>query len=294
VVRGKGCLSTIIANMSEKTPVLDGHEFLLQPEVVFEDQDLLVLNKPAGLVVNRASSVKQVTLQDWIDQYFAKNPDWEKGRGEDEVFAQRSGMIHRLDKDTSGLILFAKRPEVMYQMMEQFQARTVQKTYLALAHEHFSDPEGIIEVGIRRHPQDRERFSVSSEGRPSKTHYRVQREFSGIDIKKLQEDLFSQGKDAKGIHQLSRIYQGFSLVELQPKTGRTHQIRVHLQFLHHPIVGDERYVGRKRYRIDQFWCPRQWLHAWKIAFSYPAGGPPREYVAPIAADLEKSLQFLTD
>lgn len=280
--------------MSEQIPTKEQSLLLLQPEVVFEDQDLLVLNKPAGLVVNRATSVKQVTLQDWIDQYLAHNPHWEKGRAVDEVFAQRSGMIHRLDKDTSGLILFAKRPDVMYQMMEQFQARTVQKTYLALAHEHFSDREGIIEVGIRRHPQDRERFSVSSEGRPSKTHYRVQREFSGIDIQKLQVTLQAQGKEVKGLHQLARIYQGFSLVELQPKTGRTHQIRVHLQFLHHPIVGDERYVGRKRYRVDQLWCPRQWLHAWKIVFSYPMGGPPREYVAPIAADLEKSLHLLVD
>ncbi len=265
-----------------------------QPRIIFEDQDLLVINKPAGLVVNRANSVKQVTLQDWIDTYLENDALWKKGRAEDEIFSQRSGMIHRLDKDTSGLILFAKNPSMMYGMMEQFQARTIQKTYLALTHEHFTDKKGIIEVGIRRHPQDRERFSVSSEGRPSKTFFQVQREFSGLNIAKLQKHLEEQGISTKGIHQLSRIYQDFSLVELQPKTGRTHQIRVHLQFMHHPIVGDERYVGRKRFRIDQLWCERQWLHAWKISFAYPNGGPVREFEAPVAKDLEKSLSFLTD
>ena len=86
----------------------------LSPQVLFEDADLLVLNKPAGLVVNRANSVKQITLQDWVEQYFSGSDPWEKGREEDETFAERSGMVHRLDKDTSGIILFAKSPQVMY------------------------------------------------------------------------------------------------------------------------------------------------------------------------------------
>lgn len=263
-----------------------------EPTVLFEDAELLVLNKPPGWVVNRANSVKAYTLQDWVEAYLAGQSTWEQGRAEDELFRERSGMIHRLDKDTSGVILFAKTPAVMTAMMAQFKARQVQKTYLALVHEHLAQPEGIIAVGIQRHPQDRERFSVSSEGRDSVTHYRVQREYQSIDLSALKARLAAQQLVPPGLGRMIKIYQGFSLVELQPKTGRTHQLRVHLKFLHHPIVGDERYVGRKRYRVDQLWMPRQWLHAWKIEFRHPVTGESQLFIAPLAQDLEESLQLL--
>lgn len=264
----------------------------LEPSIIFEDDHLLVLNKPAGLIVNRANSVKDVTLQDWVEVYLANDPAWEKGRVEDETFRERSGMIHRLDKDTSGIIIFAKLPEIMFAMMAKFKAREVQKTYLALVHEHFSEPTGLISASIARHPKERERFSVTSTGRPSVTHYQVEREYSDFNLPLLQKKMAAEGEIISGLGKLVQIYQGFTLVKLQPKTGRTHQLRVHLKFLHHPIVGDERYVGRKRYRIDKLWCQRQWLHAWKIEFYHPATGQKLEFNAPLPADLEQSLLFI--
>jgi 23S rRNA pseudouridine1911/1915/1917 synthase len=268
------------------------------PEIVFEDKDLLVLNKPAGLIVNRADSVKESTLQDWVEKYLIENlageakVQWEADRQADEGFRERSGMVHRLDKDTSGIIVFAKRRVAMYAMMEQFQARKVQKTYLALVHEHFADKQGIISTGIARHPRDRERFSVTSEGRVSETWYKVEREYAGIDVARLLEFVRGSGLNAKGVGNWIRVYQGFSLVSLQPKTGRTHQLRVHLKFLHHPIVGDGRYVGNKRFRVDNLWCPRQWLHAWKIEFTHPVSEQVCRFEAPLAEDLEKTFEFL--
>jgi len=266
----------------------------LRPSVIFEDDYLLVLDKPAGLIVNRANSVKGKTLQDWVEAYLADQPAWEKGRAEDKIFRERSGMIHRLDKDTSGILIFAKTPKIMFDMMAKFKDREVQKTYLALVHEHFSEPAGLISAGIARHPKERERFSVTSAGRPSVTHYQVEKEYQDFNLPLFQEKLALAGKKISGLVKLTQIYQGFSLVKLQPKTGRTHQLRVHLKFLHHPIVGDERYVGRKRFRVDQLWCPRQWLHAWKIEFDHPVTNQKMEFSAPIPDDLEESLKLLTD
>jgi len=161
-------------------------------------------------------------------------------------------------------------------------------------HEHFSEPQGIISVGIQRHPKDRERFSVSGEGRPSVTHYQVEKTYTGISLPALKTALAEQGRVVSGLGKLVQIYQGFSLVKLQPKIGRTHQLRVHLKFLHHPIVGDERYVGRKRWRVDQLWCSRQWLHAWKIEWHDEQTGQQYAFTAELPHDLQLAQSFLVE
>ncbi len=270
---------------------------VLEPEVLLENDSVLVLHKPAGLVVNRATSVKVATLQDWIERYLHNDTTWQADRAADTVFAERSGMVHRLDKDTSGVIIFAKRAPAMHHIMKQFKERSIEKTYVALVHGHLPTDEGIIRAPILRHPKFRERFTVGDAGRPSETYYKVKKEFSSINVEKLLKKNTVSEHPVRALEKELKVYEGgFSFVELSPKTGRTHQIRVHMQFLHHPLVGDERYTGRRRARLDALWCQRQFLHAASITFSLPdEGGEKRVSVgAPLAADLQDSLSLLTE
>jgi len=239
----------------------------MEPIVIFEDQRILVMNKPPGLVVNRAQSVKQTTLQDWVEQYLAQDEAYKADLAADSVFGERSGMVHRLDKDTSGVIVFAKRAAVMHELLQQFKAREVQKTYWALIHGHFNEKRGVISAPIERHPFRRDIFTVTEDGRPSVTEFRVLQEFSPLPEEYLRQLVKTQEREGeyKNLRRSLQLYEGgFSLLELKPKTGRTHQLRVHLKFVHHPIVGDERYVGDKHWKLDQLWCKRQWLHAHEL------------------------------
>lgn len=263
-------------------------------KILFEDQDILVLDKAAGEVVNRAESVKVETLQDWIEQYLEGDQLWLSARREDDEFRERSGMVHRLDKDTSGVIVFAKNPTAMRELMRQFHDREVEKTYVALVHGWLPKPHGIIRAAIERHPTRRERFTVSAEGRQSETEFRVKAEYLPLAAEKVKQAWEERsGGDGKKLEQQLAIYDGFSLVKLQPKTGRTHQIRVHMQFLKHPLVGDFRYTGRKRSRVDELWCHRQFLHAAKLTLTHPTSGERLTFESPLAPDLEKVLGLLT-
>ncbi len=258
--------------------------------IIFEDNDLLVLNKGAGAVVNRATSVKVPTIQDEVEAYLADDAIYQADLRSDPVFAERSGMAHRLDKDTSGVLVFTKNAAAMHQLLEQFRERDIQKTYLALVHGYLPTPRGIIRAAIERHPTQRERFTVAAEGRASETEFAVQKEYQPLS----SDDLFDiwqeqGGGDRKTLERWLSIYQGFSLVELQPHTGRTHQIRVHLQWFKHPIVGDSRYVGRKRVRVDALWCPRQFLHAAALTLQHPHTGETMTFTAPLASDLAAVL-----
>ncbi|MFC1653269.1 RluA family pseudouridine synthase [Patescibacteria group bacterium] len=237
-------------------------------QVIFEDNHILVVNKPPFLVVNRADSVKEKTIQDWVDESF----DYELAHDDQN----RNGIVHRLDKDTSGVMLLAKTLDAMKELQRQFHDRETKKTYQALVHGVFSAKEGTISLPMGRSKFDRQKFTVEVGGKMTETHYKVVKEFEKISDKKLM---------VKG-------YQGFSLVELHPKTGRTHQIRVVLTHLHHPIVGDGKYVGRKRSKADVRWCPRQFLHALKLEFSHPDTGDRVEHEAPLSDDLSSSLALL--
>jgi 23S rRNA pseudouridine1911/1915/1917 synthase len=243
--------------------------------IVFEDEYLLALNKPAGVVVNKAETVKGETLQDWIEtQYSQCFSDQALKLSTDEdkdTFLKRNGMVHRLDKDTSGIILWAKNPESMFGLMAQFKERTTQKTYTALVHGKIKNIRGTVKVPLGRTSRDRKKFGVVMGGKMSVTDYRVLHTYSSSHPK---------------------YTAGFSLVELSPRTGRTHQLRVVLKHLGHPIVGDSTYVGRKRAKYDAQWCPRQFLHAASIRFEHPATHQKQTCQADLATDLAMVLEQL--
>jgi 23S rRNA pseudouridine1911/1915/1917 synthase len=171
-----------------------------------------------------------------------------------------------LDKETSGVLLVAKTKEAFDKLQAEFKAREVQKTYVALVHGRI-DESGEIDAPLGRLPWRRDRFGVVAGGRTSVTSY-----------KPLQ---FFPGNNA-----------GHTLVEFYPKTGRTHQIRVHCKYIGHAIVADEFYAGRKTARNDRKWCPRLFLHAASIKFIHPATGKEVEFRSELPSDLQKVLQSL--
>lgn len=250
--------------------------------ILFEDDALVVVAKPAGVVVNRAQSTKAPTLQDWMMARYASDAAFQAAL-RDGVFAERQGMVHRLDKDTSGVVVFAKTVSALDELLRQFRERETQKEYVALVHGVLREPEGIVRAAIARHPVERERFAVALTGRMSETRYQVQRVFRSVLLESIRPPV-----DVK----ITRIYQGFSLIRLWPKTGRTHQIRVHMQFLRHPIVGDARYTGRKRAAADARWCPRQFLHAESLKIKHPVTRQPLALTAELPADLQRVLTLL--
>ena len=249
--------------------------------ILFEDSQILVMNKPPGLVINRAESVKEPTLQDWMEaQSWYGN--WDTSYGDEDValYRSRSGVAHRLDKDTSGVMVLAKNPASLIELMRQFRDRETQKTYCALVHGKFSTQSGTVNLPLARNVGNRERFTVDPEGRESETEYKV------LDFFPHAPAYLGQKK--------TMSYQGFSLVELKPKTGRTHQIRVHMAYIKHPLVGDLKYVGRKRSRVDGEWCPRQFLHAKQLCFTHPVTKERHCIEAKLPEDLEKVLTLLTN
>lgn len=233
--------------------------------ILFEDDSILVIDKPAGLVVNRADSVKGETVQDWVD---SRNKSTPKG---DSDFEKRSGIVHRIDKETSGILLIAKTPESFQELQRQFKDREIGKTYLALVHGKFDLGSGVINAPVGRLPWNRERFGILAGGRESTTAYKIIKSFEVMN-KKQKEYL--------------------SLVEFYPKTGRTHQIRVHAKYLHNPLVGDTFYAGRKTSRNDREWCPRLFLHAAKIIFTHPKTKERMAIESPLPSDLQGALDHL--
>jgi 23S rRNA pseudouridine1911/1915/1917 synthase len=216
-------------------------------DILFEDDDLLVLNKPAGLVVHPGAGHQQHTLINALLAH-CKNLSGIGGK-------ERPGIVHRLDKETSGVLVIAKNDAAHRELSKQFAERATGKTYLALVAGTPRKSFGTIDAPIARHPVHRQRMSIARRGgRSAKTDYRVLR---------------SSG-DA-------------SLVECVIHSGRTHQIRVHLHHLGHPVLGDKLYGGK---RAGNF--PRQMLHAWKLTFRHPRTGKQMSFIAPIACDFAEA------
>lgn len=256
--------------------------------ILYEDSDIVVVNKPAGLVVNRSRTYAGFTLQDWMEERFhiphEKNETIQKQAKEneygtpEEIFRQRSGIVHRLDKDTSGVMVLAKSPDMLVELLRQFRERVTQKTYIALLHGKLIPEKGSVNVPTGRNETDRKKFTVSAVGKPSETLYELLEYFPNLP---------------KGIGQKKgKSYQGFSLTKVMPKTGRTHQIRVHMASIHHPVVGDTVYAGKKRIAIDAQWCPRQFLHAAKLCFQHPRSKAEMCFEAPLSEDLQGVLFLL--
>jgi 23S rRNA pseudouridine1911/1915/1917 synthase len=222
-------------------------------DIVFEDADLIVIDKPVGLIVHPGAGNPDGTL---LNGLLAHAPALRQ--------VPRAGIVHRLDKDTSGLLVVAKNLSAQANLAAQLAARSVKRTYLALVH---GEPpaRGTIDEPIGRDPRVRTRMAVSSGGREARTHYKVIERF---------------GKDGR---------PGFSLLECSLETGRTHQIRVHLQHIRSPLVGDAVYVRGAR-KSPAF--PRQALHAAALELAHPRSGKPKRWSAPLPEDMARLIEKL--
>jgi len=227
-------------------------------EIVYEDETLVVMNKPAGLVVHPASGTPSGTLANALAYHFQQLP----GR---EV---RPGIVHRLDRDTSGLLVVAKTESALENLSDQFRDRTVFKSYVALVHGRMSADSGKIDQPLARDRSNRTRMAVVRGGRNALTLYRVRQGF-----------------------------ERFTLLDVELKTGRTHQIRVHLAWLKHPVVGDETYGGGRdntiqdpqlRARIRHL--KRHFLHAEKLGFRHPQTNEFVKFESPLPAELSEFLE----
>jgi len=237
----------------------------------------LALDKPPGLVVDPNETTKEQTLADLLQNEFG-------------IKLFRAGIVHRLDKDTSGVILVAKTEEALVNLQTQFKERLIKKEYLALAHGVIAENVK-VEGSIGRNPGNREKFIVLPDGKQAVTEYEpVQNfQFSIFNFQSIFNDL-----NKIQMRKLERQrYNEFTLIKCLPKTGRTHQIRVHLKYINHPIVADEKYGGRKISRMDKRWCPRIFLHAAKIGFAHPETGKWTELESPLPEDLKKTLGLLS-
>jgi 23S rRNA pseudouridine1911/1915/1917 synthase len=224
-------------------------------DILFEDSDILVLNKPPGLVVHPAPGHSDGTL---VNALLHHCKDLKGIGGE-----QRPGIVHRLDRDTSGVLVIAKNELAMARLAAQFKSREVRKQYAALVWGQPAPASGTIKTLVGRSPHDRKKMSAKpASGRPAVTHYET--------IQKFPES---------------------SLLRVRIETGRTHQIRVHLAHIGHPVVGDAQY-GRARTTNRPVHAARQMLHAEQLAFSHPSTGLPMEFRAPIPEDMQALLKQL--
>lgn len=230
----------------------------IQPEevafdVVYEDRDLIVVDKPAGVVVHPGASRPRGTLAAGL---LHRYPELARVGPEG-----RSGLVHRLDKDTSGVLLVARSDLALERLGEALRQRRIGRIYLALAHGLFATPTGTVDAPISGDPQRPTRRAVVAGGRPARTHYRVAEPFPGFDV---------------------------SLLEVTLETGRTHQIRVHLAAIGHPLVGDRTYSKLG----TPLAVPRTFLHSRSVTLEHPRTGVEMTFEAPLPPDLGSVLAEL--
>jgi 23S rRNA pseudouridine1911/1915/1917 synthase len=229
--------------------------------IVFEDEELIVINKPAGLVVHPAAGIHSGTLANALAYHFQQLS---------KASSTRPGIVHRLDKDTSGLLVVAKTESGHENLADQFRAREVFKSYVALVYGVVKQEVGRIEQPIARDPRNRTRMAIVPGGRGALSLYKVRRSFDS-----------------------------FTLVDVELKTGRTHQIRVHLSWLKHPVVGDDLYAGGRdnnvrdvQLRAQIRKLGRQFLHAEQLGLRHPRTGKQMRFVAPLPGELTHLLEKL--
>lgn len=219
------------------------------PPVLYEDTELLAVAKPAGLVTHPAYKHPDGTLCDAI---FAR----QAARGE-----RRPWLLHRLDRETSGVVLFAKTELARRALVRQFERHLIHKRYLALVVGTLTPASGVIDAPLARDPADRRRTIVTPTGQPARTCYR-----------------------------LLAAHASYALVLAEPVTGRTHQIRAHLAAAGAPLIGDRRYLPNADESPAALLADRAMLHAWQIAFRYPGSGAPVAVTAPLPADFSALAQ----
>lgn len=218
-------------------------------DILYEDDTLLVINKPAGMVVHPAAGHVSGTV---VNAVLGHDPDIVTGNRE------RPGIVHRLDRETSGVMLIAKNDLGLHELQRQFAAREIDKTYLALVNGIVKTPQGKINAPLARDPRDRKRMAIVSA---------------------------SHARHAVTVFHVIAHSDKYTLLRVEPETGRTHQIRVHLAFLKHPVVGDALY-GKKKNDLD---LAHQFLHAWRIMLRHPATQQQMTFSAPLPADLQQAL-----
>jgi len=235
-------------------------------DILYEDGDLVVINKTAGMVVHPAPGNYTGTL---VNALLFHCPDIGSIGGD-----IRPGIVHRLDKDTSGVMVVAKNSGAHENLSSQFKERSIQKQYLAVVHGKLAEDSGSIQLPIGRHPTQRKKMSTSSRA----------------------------GRKAETLWQVEKRYAGFTLLQLDLKTGRTHQIRVHCAAIHHPVVGDSLYGGRRSTAIPAFVpdalrlllqkVKRQMLHARQLTFRHPTSSESMAFKAPLPDDMQALVNGL--
>lgn len=245
-----------------------GYNFaVIDIKIIYEAPDYLVVEKPAGLSVHPGAGERQDTLSEWLGEYYPEIKDY------NWVMPERAGIVHRLDKDTSGLIILAKNPETLEKLQGQFKSHKVHKKYLALV---LGSPkeEGEISALITRDPSDRQKQKVQlvdfgldeSQKRDSLTKFRTLQRF-----KYKKEDL--------------------ALVEAEIFTGRMHQIRVHMKYLGCPVIGDQKYSTKPSKRLSkELGINRQFLHAASLSFEDPTIGERREFSSQLPEELKDIIE----
>lgn len=230
-------------------------------DIIFEDETLIVINKPIGLVVHPGAGNPDTTLVNALlhyDKQLATLP--------------RAGLIHRLDKDTSGLLVIARTLEMHQHLVQQLQERDIHREYLAIVNGVMTGG-GTVDAPIGRHPRHRTKMAVTPGGKPARTHYRVRERF-----------------------------RAHTYVDVKLETGRTHQIRVHMAHIHYPLVGDHTYYKGRiapglltdalQHALNTF--PRQALHAWRLALTHPLTKKEMQWEADVPEDMKQLLELLRD
>lgn len=221
-------------------------------EIIYEDEDLLVVNKPKGMVVHPAPGNPRGTLVNALLYHVSSlssiNGDF------------RPGIVHRLDKDTTGLLVVAKNNDTHLLLAKQIKERNVKRVYMGLVYGELSKHEGVINAPIGRHPINRKKMTVINEN----------------------------SKEAITSYRVIETFRGYTLIEASLTTGRTHQIRVHMAYIHHPIVGDSLYSNRK----NEFGVKSQLLHAEKLGFFHPKTGKYMEFTCRLPEEFDKIIQIL--
>jgi 23S rRNA pseudouridine1911/1915/1917 synthase len=256
-----------IAGEIPAAPVIDAVPEDIPLDIVYEDEEIMVVNKPAGMVTHPGAGVASGTLANGLVYYLNRIGRQPPRRGG----ASRPGIVHRLDVGTSGLIVVAKTDRAHLNLAEQFESRSVMKDYTAMVYGAVKDDSGKIEAPIGRDPRNRVKMAVTRDGRQATTLYRV--------VERFDE---------------------FSLLDVEIKTGRTHQIRVHLAHIKHPVVADSTYgAGRAnsiksaKLRAEARRLDRPFLHAARLGFAHPATGERMEFTAPLPPELRAFLDLVS-
>ena len=242
----------------EQRPKLELKAQKIPVQIMYEDKDIVVVNKPKGMVVHPANGNYDGTLVNALLGMYEDKSDWSFSEDEENF---RPGIVHRLDKDTSGLLIVAKNDVALMKMSKEIQERKVTKKYIALVKGNVPDDEATIDLPIARSTKDRKKMAVDENGKNAVTYFKV----------------------------LKR-YDRYTLLELKIATGRTHQIRVHMSYIGHPVVGDEVYSNGK----NEFEVKGQMLHAWKLEFIHPITGEKINLEAPLPDYFKEILEKLND